>query len=112
MSSFTRQIETFFWNIFNRPQLHDIFDILIVAVLIYYLIMLTRETRANEVMKGLVLLLVACAVFNAMGLTALSWVLTLILSNGSRIVEPICESPFINAIGVQTKKSRGWVWIV
>ena len=86
MSSFTRQIETFFWNIFNRPQLHDIFDILIVAVLIYYLIMLTRETRANEVMKGLVLLLVACAVFNAMGLTALSWVLNLILSNGTVVL--------------------------
>lgn len=86
MSSFANQIQTFFWNIFNRPQLHDIFDILIVAVLIYYLIMLTRETRANEVMKGLVLLLIACVLFNVMGLTALTWVLNLILNNGAVVL--------------------------
>lgn len=86
MSSFADQFQTFIWNIFNRPQLHDIFDILIVAVLIYYLIMLTRETRASEVMKGLILLLVACAVFNMMGLTALSWVLNIVLSNGAVVM--------------------------
>lgn len=86
MPTFADQVQTFIWNIFNRPQLHDIFDILIVAVLIYYLIMLTRETRASEVIKGLILLLVACAFFNAMGLTALSWVLNLVLKNGAIVL--------------------------
>ena len=72
----------FFWNIFNRPQLNDILDILIVAMLIYQLIMLTRETRASDVMKGFVVLIVACLLSGLMGLTALTWVLNLILSNG------------------------------
>ena len=86
MSSFADQLQTFIWNIFNRPQLHDIFDIMTVAILIYYLIMLTRETRANEVLRGLILLLFACSIFNIMGLTALSWVLNLILSNGAVVL--------------------------
>ena len=72
----------FFWNIFNRPQLNDIIDILIVAVLLYHLIMLTRETRASDVMKGFVLLIVACLLSGVLGLTALTWVLNLILNNG------------------------------
>ena len=52
MSSLFSQLQTFFWNIFNRPQLNDLLDILIVAVLIYQMIMLTRDTRASEVLKG------------------------------------------------------------
>lgn len=86
MTSFWDQAQTFFWNVFHRPQLHDIFDILIVAVLIYYLIMLTRETRASAVIKGLMLLILACLVFNVLGLTALSWILNLILSNGAVVL--------------------------
>ena len=86
MSSFWEQAQTFIWNVFHRPQLHDIFDILIVAVLIYYLIMLTRDTRASAVIKGLMLLVLACLVFNLMGLTALSWILNLILSNGAVVL--------------------------
>lgn len=86
MSSFWDQAQTFFWNIFHRPQLHDILDILIVTVLIYYLIMLTKETRASAVIKGLMLLVLACLVFNLMGLTALSWILNVILSNGAIVL--------------------------
>lgn len=72
----------FFWNIFNRPQLNDIVDILVVAVLIYQLVMLTRETRASDVLKGFILLIVACMLSSLLGLTALTWVLNLILNNG------------------------------
>lgn len=86
MTSFWDQAQTFFWNVFHRPRLHDILDILIVAVLIYYLIMLTKETRASAVIKGLMLLILACLVFNVLGLTALSWILNLILSNGAVVL--------------------------
>lgn len=86
MSSFWDQAQSFVWNVFHRPQLLDIFDILIVAVLIYYLIMLTRDTRASAVIKGLMLLIFACLIFNLMGLTALSWILNLILSNGAVVL--------------------------
>ena len=73
----------FFWNIFNRPQLNDIIDIIIVAALIYQVIMFARGTRASEVMKGFVLLILACLLSGFLGLTALSWVLNLVLNNGA-----------------------------
>lgn len=86
MSSFWNQVQSFFWNVFHRPQLIDILDIIFVAVLVYYLIMLTRETRASAVIKGLMLLVFAYLVCNLLGLTALSWILNIILSNGAVVL--------------------------
>lgn len=86
MSSLFSQLQTFFWNIFNRPQLNDLLDILIVAVLIYQMIMLTRDTRASEVLKGFLLLVGASLLSSLLGLTALTWVLTQILSNGALVL--------------------------
>ena len=86
MSSLFSQLQTFFWNIFNRPQLNDLLDILIVAVLIYQMIMLTRDTRASEVLKGFLLLVGASLLSSLMGLTALTWVLKQILSNGALVL--------------------------
>ncbi len=83
MSSFFNQIQLFIWNIFHRPQINDVIDIIIVAALIYQVIMFARGTRASEVMKGFMLLILACLVSGFLGLTALSWVLNLILSNGA-----------------------------
>lgn len=71
----------FFWNIIHRPQLNDFLDILIVAVLLYQLIMLTRETRASDVMKGFIILIMGCLLSDILGLTALTWVLNLIVNN-------------------------------
>ena len=86
MCSLFSQLQTFFWNIFNRPQLNDLLDILIVAVLIYQMIMLTRDTRASEVLKGFLLLVGASLLSSLLGLTALTWVLKQILSNGALVL--------------------------
>lgn len=86
MSSLFSQLQTFFWNIFNRPQLNDLLDILIVAVLIYQMIMLTRDTRASEVLKGFLLLVGASLLSSLLGLTALTCVLKQILSNGALVL--------------------------
>lgn len=86
MSSLFSQLQTFFWNIFYRPQLNDLLDILIVAVLIYQMIMLTRDTRASEVLKGFLLLVGASLLSSLLGLTALTWVLKQILSNGALVL--------------------------
>ena len=86
MSSLFSQLQTFFWNIFNRPQLNDRLDIRIVAVLIYQMIRLTRDTRASGVLKGFLLLVGASLLSSLLGLTALTWVLKQILSNGALVL--------------------------
>ena len=82
MQSLWAQLQMLLWNIFNRPTIADILDILIVAFLLYELLMLTRETRASAVLKGLMLLLVVVGVSNLLGLTALNWLLMAVVNNG------------------------------
>jgi len=75
-------LELFLWNVLHRPGLADIADILVVAVIIYKLLMLTRDTRGSAVLKGMLLLLVLVGVSSLVGLTALNWLLTSVINNG------------------------------
>ena len=82
MTGFWDQAQSFFWNLIHRPTLIDYIDILILSFLIYQLVLLTRETRAIQVLKGLAVIIVASYVSELIGLTALNWLLRSILNNG------------------------------
>ena len=86
MQTLWLQIQNVLWNIFNRPSITDIVDILIVAFLLYELLMLTRETRASAVLKGLVMLVLASWFSDLLGLTALNWILLNIVNNGAVVL--------------------------
>lgn len=86
MTSLWETIELYLWNILHRPGLSDLADILLVAVVIYFLLKMTRETRGSAVLKGLVLLLLVVGVSNLFGLTALNWMLMQVLSNGALVL--------------------------
>ena len=86
MSTMWNAFKTLLWNIFNRPGLSDLVDILIVAVVIYEIIMLTRQTRGSALIKGLLLLLLLTGVSNLLGLTALNWLLMTVLNNGAVVL--------------------------
>ena len=86
MRTFLAQAESILWSIFNRPTIADAVDILIVAFLLYKLLMLTKETRASAVLKGLLVLFLATWISDLFGLTAMSWILTNVLSNGALVL--------------------------
>ena len=86
MTTFLQTLETFFWNVLNRPGLSDIADILIVAIIIYELLMLTRDTRGSAVLKGLAMLLLIVGISNLFGLTALNWLLMSVVNNGALVL--------------------------
>ncbi len=86
MESLWQTIQTMIWNVFHRPGLSDIIDIIVVAFIAYELIMLTRQTRGSAVLKGLVLLLLIVGVSDLLGLTALNWLLMTIVSNGAVVL--------------------------
>lgn len=86
MQTLWLQIQNVLWNVFNRPSITDIVDILIVAFLLYELLMLTRETRASAVLKGLVMLVLASWISDLLGLTALNWILLNIVNNGAVVL--------------------------
>ena len=82
MTAFWNQVQIFFWNLIHRPTLVDYIDIAIVAFLIYQLVLLTHQTRAMQVLKGLAMIIVASYLSELIGLTALNWVLRSILNKG------------------------------
>ena len=71
---------------FSQITFLDILDIIIIAVLIYKLIIWTRETRAFEVLKGIGLLFLCSIVSQILSLTTLSWLLDSVLTSGSIII--------------------------
>lgn len=70
------------WNLFHRLRVMDVLDILIVAIIIYEVLMLTRRTRGGAVIKGVVLFLLAAGLSSLFGMTSLNWLLTTIVTNG------------------------------
>ena len=82
MAALWETLELSLWNVLHRPGLADLADILVVALIVYKLLMLTRETRGSAVLKGLLLLLVLVGISNLVGLTALSWLLSAVINNG------------------------------
>ena len=106
MGSFSNQLNTFLWNIFNRPQFKDWLDIAVIAVLIYQLFMLTRETRASQVLKGLAVLIVSSWVSSFFGLTALNWVLMNIINNGSVVLIILFQPEFRRALERLGRRAR------
>ena len=60
------------WNLTHRLGIIDIIDILIVAVVIYELLLLTRHIRGSALLKGLFLFLLIVILSNILGLTSLN----------------------------------------
>ncbi len=71
---------------FSQFSILDFLDIVIIAVLIYKLIVWTKETRAYEVLKGVGLLFLCSIASQLLSLTTLSWLLDSILTSGSIII--------------------------
>ena len=71
---------------FSQFSILDLLDIVIIAILIYRLIVWTKETRAYEVLKGVGLLFLCSIVSQLLSLTTLSWLLDSVLTSGSIII--------------------------
>ena len=79
MESLWLDITNFFENTLNSVSLLDIMDIVIVAIVIYQLLKLIRRTRAGQVLKGVLLLLVFYGITSYIGLQTISWLIGYVL---------------------------------
>lgn len=66
----------------SQFQWQDAVDIFIIFILLYNVIVLTKGTRAYQVLKGVAVLFIASALSQLFGLTALTWILQAIISSG------------------------------
>nr|MDD6335669.1 diadenylate cyclase CdaA [bacterium] len=83
----------------------DLLDMIIIAVVIYKLLELARETRAMPVLKGLGFILIAARLAEMIGLQAVAWMLNYIISAGA-IVMVIVFQPELRRALEQLGKKR------
>lgn len=67
---------------FRILRINDAVDILIVAVILYYMIKIVRETRAMQLLKGLAIFGIAFILSSVLRLTALNYILSTTLQFG------------------------------
>lgn len=72
----------FFQNIISNIGINDVLDILIVAFLFYKLLGFIRETRAEQLAKGLLVLVVVALVARWLHLYTLQWILSNLVNVG------------------------------
>jgi len=72
----------FFQNIISNIGVNDVLDILIVAFLFYKLLGFIRETRAEQLAKGLLVLVVVALAARWLHLYTLQWILSNLVNVG------------------------------
>lgn len=91
-------IRNMVWNLTHRIRAVDVIDILIVAIIIYELLLLTRHTRGSALLKGLFLLLIIAFMSNLLGLVSMNWLLNAILQNGAIVLVVLFQPEFRKAL--------------
>ncbi len=76
-------MQEFFSNILTGIGIMDIIDIAIVAYLIYRVLLFIRATRAEQLLKGLIVLVVITLVSGVLNLHTLNWILKGIMTLGA-----------------------------
>ena len=106
----------FFVNTFSDFQVSDAVDIIIVTFVVYYLLKLILETRAQQIIKGILLLVIATFVSGLLELHTLNWMCKGALALGAvavlivlqpelrRALEFMGRGRIVNAIGSNDKE--------
>lgn len=79
-------------NIILKFGWRDVLDISLIAFVLYKLIILIRGTRAVQLLKGMILLLIVTVAVRQLGLTAIDWMLRQVMTIGL-IAIPIVFQP-------------------
>ena len=75
-----------FWSEIGRAvmsfnSVSDVLDVILVTFVIYSAIKLIRETKAVQLAKGFILLLIVYALVNLFGMQASNYILSLVFNN-------------------------------
>ena len=76
-------MQKFFENVFSGVGIADAIDILIVAFVIYQLLKLIKQTRAEQLLKGVIVLVVATVITGLLNLHTINWILKGAVSLGA-----------------------------
>ncbi len=102
MNDFLNDAFSTFWGqialLFREISIGDVLDVLLATFLIYEVIVLVRNTRASQIVKGICLLLLAYVVASLANMRTMEFVLQSIMSFGIVVLAVIFQPELRRAI--------------
>lgn len=98
MSEIVQLMKDFGRNIVSGVALTDILDILIVALVIYKILEFIRESRAEQLVKGILFIIFAMLVSDALHLYTLNWILNSAMTLGAFAIVIIFQPELRNGL--------------
>ena len=92
MNAIGEQISAILWNIFNRPRLIDLIDILLLTIIIYELLVNVRQTRVSQMLKGILILLAATWLSDILGMRTIHALLAWMINAGPVLLIVLLQS--------------------
>lgn len=92
MNAIGEQISAILWNIFNRPRLIDLIDILLLTIIIYELLVNVRQTRVSQMLKGILILLAATWLSDVLGMRTIHALLAWMINAGPVLLIVLFQS--------------------
>ena len=92
MSAIGEQISAILWNIFNRPRLIDLIDILLLTIIIYELLVHVRQTRVSQMLMGILILLAATWLSDILGMRTIHALLSWMINAGPVLLIVLFQS--------------------
>lgn len=86
LKSFLASITGLYENLFHYPDWRNFLDIAIIALLIYYLIVVLLRTRTSGVFKGVGVFFLCTWVSNVLELNVVSWALEQFINTGVIVI--------------------------
>lgn len=86
----------------------DLVDILAISVIIYYVFKLVRETRAEQLIKGFIFILVFAQISDWFDLYTLNWLISNLLTVGLILVIVVFQ-PELRRAFERIGRSQGWL---
>ena len=92
MNAIGEQISAILWNVFNRPRLIDLIDILLLTIIIYELLVHVRQTRVSQTIKGIIILLLATWLSDVLGMRTIHALLAWMINAGPVLLIVLFQS--------------------
>lgn len=107
MSAIFNYVQNFFEKYFTIPDVYvsDIVEIIVIAVLIYYVILWFRKSRAWALLKGIIMIVLFMVIASLFHLTTLLWIINKTLSAGIIAIVIIFQPELRRALEELGKKN-------
>ncbi|MFD1673108.1 diadenylate cyclase CdaA [Alicyclobacillus fodiniaquatilis] len=93
--------------VFRSFSFRDVIDILFVAVVLYFLLLLVRGTRAVQLLKGVIIVVIVTMISSLLHLSASSWLLSRIIQIGLFAIPVVFQPELRRAL---EQLGRGGFW--